>query len=142
MKETGKIRILSLLTMLAFIANVFVPFFAVYNIPSAQAAEKSELSSFFGDKILICTSDGFKWVTWEELQNEENEHPDPNQKHYECPLCYVSAHGVKDFLPVSAVSFTHELIEKRATGFAYTNITAKSRFSLAGYQTRAPPHLT
>lgn len=126
----------------AFISNVFIPFFAVYNPSPAQAAEKSEQSSLFGEKILICTDYGFKWVTWQELQQEGEEHPEPGEKHYECPLCYVSAHGLKDFLSVSKVTWEHNSLEKRSTIYSDTNVIAKSRFSLAGYQTRAPPHLT
>lgn len=140
MKELAKIRILSFLTILAFVINAFVPFFAVYNIAAAQAAEQSDIQSF-DEKILICTADGFKWVTWEELQQEETDHQTPDQKHYECPLCYVSAHGLKDFLPATAVIVTQKLSKEHTESAGYAETVTKPRFAVAGYRTRAPPHL-
>lgn len=141
MDRSARARLLSILVLAAFIANVFIPFFAVYNPSSAQAAEASEQSSLFGEKILICTEYGFKWVSWDELSQEGDEKPKPNKKHYECPLCYVSAHGLKDFLSVSKVIWTQDLFETQTIIYSSANDIAKFRYALAGYQTRAPPHL-
>lgn len=140
MKKMFKMRILSFLTILAFISSAFIPFFAVYDIQSVIAAEKSDNSSYAGKKILICTADGFKWVAFDALQNEDNNHPSSNKKHYECPLCYVSAHGLKDFLSVSNSIFVHELITTKSLYGEYNKSPFMSQPSLAGYLSRAPPY--
>ena len=140
MKATAKLRVISLATFMAFVMNALLPFFAVYTIPSAQAAEQEELSSPFGEKILICTSNGFKWVAWEELQNEEH-HPVPSND-YKCPLCYVAAHGLKVFLPASDYILTHTLsLGAPPLPFEEQHNFRIKRF-LSGHFSRAPPHLT
>jgi hypothetical protein len=73
--------------LLAFVFNLLLPFFASYSLNSAQAASVNDLSALIGDKVLICTSTGYKWVTLSEWQDEE---PAPESgKHYKCPLCYL-----------------------------------------------------
>lgn len=141
MGTTARIRTLSLLTTLAFVLNVFLPFFAVYAVPSAQAAEPGALSSILGEKILICASDGFKWVTWEELQQDGGNHPEPGKKHYECPLCYVSAHGLKDLLPSAATAFIPSPVQERQALSAIPDQCHTGGPRRCGHQTRAPPRL-
>lgn len=125
--------------LMAFVMNVFLPFFAIYNTPSEQAIGQKELSSLFGEKILICTTDGFKWVTWEELRNQKHR-PTPGD-HYKCPLCYLAAHGVKDVLPASApVSPFVFSVAVLSPPFAQPH-GLRGRLLLSGSLSRAPPHL-
>lgn len=138
MEGTVKIRILSLLTTLAFLANIFLPFLAVYNPSSAQAASPSEISSLLGEKILICSGNGFKWVTWDELEQEGPS--DSEGPHYECPLCYVSAHATKNFLPAAPVVFSPLFTERQKTGRTFFDVVEKGRFASYAYRSRAPPH--
>jgi hypothetical protein len=73
--------------LLAFVFNLLLPFFASYSLSSAQAASVNDLSALIGNKVLICTSTGYKWVTLSEWKDEE---PAPESgKHYKCPLCYL-----------------------------------------------------
>jgi len=95
-KPMAKMRTLTLITLLAFVINGLLPFFAVYTVPSAYADDQANFSSLFGGKILLCTSTGYKWVTWDELQREDHR-PAPS-KHFKCPLCFASAYGSKDFI--------------------------------------------
>ena len=73
--------------LLAFVFNLLLPFFASYNLGAVQAASGDSLSALIGDRILLCTSTGYKWVSLSEMQGEA---PLPDTgKHYKCPLCYL-----------------------------------------------------
>lgn len=89
------------ITLLAFLLNAVLPFLAVYNVPAHQLYAKN-ISSLFGEKVLICSGDGFKWVTWKDLQEGKGGHEQPS--HYKCPLCYLAAHGLKDIIAPGAVA--------------------------------------
>ena len=143
MKKAAKFRYISLLTLIAFLMNVMLPFFAVYDIQQAMAAEAeqssaNEMSSVFGNKILICTSDGFKLVSIEDLQNGK-EQPTPHPE-YKCALCYVTAHGTKHTLPVQEVALIyHQGVQYLS--YSFIDDTAVSSLSTRGFQTRAPPQI-
>lgn len=81
-------RFLSLFAGLTLLVGTLVPFFATYQIPSANA---KHAASIFGEKILLCTSEGFRLVSWEDLQNGKEKHK-PHQD-YQCGACYVAGHG-------------------------------------------------
>jgi hypothetical protein len=78
--------------------NVLLPFYAVYTLPAANASDSAistqHLNALFGDKILICTEQGFQWVDVDAL--EKGEAKPPLHKQLKCPVCYASAFGVKD----------------------------------------------
>ena len=95
----NKIHPYPLLLILAFIINAILPFFAVYNL-SADHTEARRLSSVFGEQIIICTGDGFKWVKLADLQSGK-EKPTPHSD-TKCPLCYAARHGLKDMALASA----------------------------------------
>lgn len=80
-------RHIYLLTLLAFLLNAFVPFFASYSDVTSKTT-----SSIFGDKILICTGSGFKLIKLSELDGQQDKN---HQSTYKCPLCYIAAHGIK-----------------------------------------------
>jgi hypothetical protein len=116
-------RYYSLLTAIAFLINVMLPFYAVYNIPQASA---KEASSLFGDKILICTADGFKWFSWQDLQSGK-EQPKPHSQ-FKCPVCYVAVHGVKHTLPQSNIEL------------GYDSFSYKVQFQLSLAEVFTPPY--
>lgn len=88
-----------IITLTAFLMNVMLPFFAVYD--SYTKAE-----TFFGDKIPICTANGFKWVSAGDLQNNKNLPKHDNE--YKCPLCYVSANGINQIVPESVSNIEYK----------------------------------
>lgn len=60
------------------IAERATAFYAAYDtetlaVKLAAKAESQTLSALLGDKILICTGDGFKWVTRDDLQNGQEQ---------------------------------------------------------------------
>lgn len=139
MKSLVALRTVALVTLMAFTMNAMLPFFASFNTASAQAAEQTELSSLFGEKILICTATGFKWVTWAELQDEKQQ---PAQSDfYKCPVCFAGTYGTQNYLPTDFHIIKHA--PSTAT-FAYLlvdGISRKSEPLLLGRHSRAPPHL-
>ncbi|NBX03312.1 MAG: hypothetical protein EBR02_04500 [Alphaproteobacteria bacterium] len=80
----------------AVIFSAFLPFFATYS----EKVAPSGLASIFGEKVLICTSEGFKWAKWEDLQSGKS--PVKHHKNYSCPLCYL-ADGVGKLLLTAGV---------------------------------------
>lgn len=141
MKKAIKLRYFSFLTLFAFLMNVMLPFFAVYDVQQAlasQSAESSseEMSSLFGEKVLICTSDGFKWVSWKDLQNGK-EQPKPHPQ-YQCALCYVAAHGIKSTVPAQEIAIVyHQSVQY--ISYYFSDVTTISQFAGRGFLTRAPP---
>jgi hypothetical protein len=87
----------------AFLLHALMPFFAVYQLPDTRHTSAKEMASLFGDKVLVCTEDGFKLVRWEDVLSGK-EHPKPHTQ-YQCPLCYVAAHG--QAVPPNAAFFMH-----------------------------------
>lgn len=77
------------LALLAFLLNTLLPFYAVYQLP--QNSDKGQISSLFGDKIFLCTAEGFLLVDREDL-DDTNKLPAPHAQ-YQCVLCYVAAHS-------------------------------------------------
>lgn len=123
--------------LLAFAFNLLLPFFASYSLNSAQAASENELSGLIGDKVLLCTSTGYKWVSLSEFQDEE---PAPETgKHYKCPLCYL--HVAKpatipsDYSMLLSVSSTYQV--STYSGAPVDN--PRTVWLLIGPSTRAPP---
>lgn len=143
MKAIRRGKTLSLVTACAFLLNVMLPFFAVYNVSQAAAAQIQQddplaISALLGEKVFICTAEGFKWVSWQELQNGEQQ-PKPHPQ-YQCALCFVAAHGIKDVtIPpgfVLALSRSpHEAVAVVPYGTTVASVSAR------GFLTRAPPRL-
>lgn len=84
----------SLLPLLAtwlWLLHALLPFFALYQLPSHKAAPSAAFSSLFGDTVLVCTAEGFRLVSWKDIQSGKT--TITPHKQYQCPLCYVAAHG-------------------------------------------------
>ena len=122
--------------LLAFLLNAVLPFFAVYD--AAQLLPNRSVSALFGNRVLICTGDGFRWVTRDKAAEQPPHHP---ASHYECALCFAAAHGLKNTLLPSgaALAFAARFIAA-VTMIAATlsSITYASRCR----HSRAPPSLS
>lgn len=125
-----------MVTLYAFIFSVLTPFFATYNTAAAANVDAKEMSSLFGDKVLICSSGGFKFVTWEELA--AGKHHDENQE-FKCPLCYVAVHGVKANSLSNVIALAKPLSDAADTTI-FRDVDSLKANALA-YQrlSRAPP---
>lgn len=136
-----RFRHITILTIIALLISVIVPFFAVYNLQGGgdNAEQESELSALFGDKILICTADGFKWVSIADLETNQ-EQPEPHHD-YKCGICYLAANGLQDIITSdAAIEIAYAITPSNLSyGFVYVfvdNNTFKNSF-----QTRAPPFI-
>lgn len=123
--------------------NVIMPFFAIYNVQQAVAAEASqsqsgEMTSMFGEKVLICTPSGFKWVSWDNLLDGKEKVPEHSQ--YKCALCYVSANSAKTTLPVLELVFDLQPEIEHIPHYI-SDFTAIDQFTGHGFLTRAPPYI-
>ncbi|MGE0754720.1 MAG: hypothetical protein AB7L92_06130 [Alphaproteobacteria bacterium] len=130
MKNTALIRRCSMVLLLAFLMQCILPFFAVYDI-SAQAAGNTLAVN---GKVLICSAEGFKWVSLSDLQDA------PQQEHqsaYKCGVCYLAAHGTKDFIPAYA-NCMHGLALSHATMQPQLQQLHDGIASVSSYS-RAPP---
>jgi len=123
--------------LLAFVFNLLLPFFASYNLNSAQAASADDLSALIGDKVLLCTSTGYKWVSLSELQDEE---PVPETgKHYKCPLCYLHVDKPE------AIPSDYPMLLSVSPGYRVSSYSGapvedqKTVWLLFGRSTRGPP---
>lgn len=142
MKKAEKIKYFLVITLVAFLMNTLLPFFAVYNLPQAVASEQEqssakEMASLFGEKVLICTSEGFKWVSGTDLQSGK-EKPKPHPQ-YKCPLCYVAAHGMKHAMPAMAVELVYAPVEQKLAYVFPASETVQERLFIRNYPSRAPP---
>lgn len=139
-RRTAGFTYVARMTALAFLLNVLLPFFAVYNVSRAEAAEPyppSALSAMFGEKLLICTADGFKWVNAADLQNGK-ETPTPHPE-FKCAACYVAAHGIKT-PPAVGVAIPQHLAAIHVFIPHFSPPTAiRSTLFLHGRHSRAPP---
>lgn len=119
------------LAVVAFLFQTLLPFYATYQVPQNPGAQ--EMSSIFGDKVLLCTRDGFKFVNWQEaLKGQQQEHPQ-----YECALCYVATHG-------QALESPTQIVNVAQAGFVADpwrifNSAAPTQQHWRAALTRAPP---
>lgn len=78
--------------------HMLLPFFATYT----DKAPPSGLASIFGEKVLMCTSEGFVWVKLEDLLTGKA--PVKPHTSYFCPLCFI-ANDVTGKLLLAATGF-------------------------------------
>lgn len=126
-------KYLSVLTLIAFLFSEFLPFFATYDLSSPHNTEK--LSSLFGDKILICTAEGFKWVSTADIEkgNIPKQH-----KNIKCPVCFIATHKVENTtLAALAVAYT-EIDSGKASYAGFTEAVI-SDHHIRHYHKRGPP---
>ncbi len=135
---------LGLALALAVAFNTLAPFFAFYNpsgnhaFTSSPVAASMKLASVFGEKILICTGDGFALVNIKDLQ--AGKVPIKPHKSYFCPLCYVAANpiGKMVLLALAFFFFTRNTSTTRPFLPPYA-ITLKSLLHTTS-RPRAPPY--
>lgn len=113
---------------LAIALSASLPFFAVHNPPA-------RLASVFGEKILICSGDGFKWVTPADLQSGK-EKPAPHSGD-KCPLCYAARHTlvIAAAVPILALNY-----HPPALVSADYQPALISLYRLSPLHSRAPPY--
>lgn len=142
MNKAEYIKHISIVTAIAFLFNTMLPFLAIYDLSQLQASENSQaISPLLGNKVLICTSEGFKWVELKDLRDsaeEPGEKPEPHPQ-VKCALCYLSINGIKFTAPDAAVAPVYIPNFKYVTSYA-PDIPLAGRLFVRAFRTRAPPH--
>jgi len=133
-------KLCGLIATVAFLAQIFLPFFAYYGDMSAPniQAKADRTPAVFGDKILICGADGFRWVSAKDLLDGGDEDAEPHER-YACPMCYITAAGLQNFAPCAAgYADADDLCVKNINHTsAFTAPLSPSLWT--GMRSRAPP---
>ncbi|TAE33149.1 MAG: hypothetical protein EAY65_05605 [Alphaproteobacteria bacterium] len=130
-----KNRAVIFVAAVALLLHTLLPFYASYHVPTSSDAQ--QLSSLFGDKVLLCTADGFKLFNWDDVLSGK-EHPKPNT-YYKCPLCYVAAHdhaitpNYSSFVSVASLNTHYAFL------FSLENTPLSSEVLWRKLRTRSPP---
>lgn len=112
-----------------------MPFVANYDW-SRMNAEAAESASIFGEKMLICTAEGFRWVKWTDLQQSKVQHQP--SKHYKCSDCYMTQHGTAAPVSVVALDASVPLAALRWLP-SYTHTALSGDILWQRDRSRAPP---
>lgn len=127
------------MTINAFIAvAVFLNAIAPLSIAVNQSANANEtaLEQLLGDKILICTPFGFKYVSLDELSKSQRGDGDASLTH--CPLCQISTHV--NALYIVDLTTLFEIEIKTADNQFYTTLQSqKTKTNHNDANPRAPP---
>lgn len=132
--KTAK-KYISTLTLVAFLFSAFLPFFANYDLSSHP---EQKLSALFGDKILICTADGFKWVSTADIEkgNIPKQHKD-----IKCPVCFIAAHKVENST-LSTLEVAYSDHYQVNVDYIPATYNPSHDHLKDHYQKRGPPYLT
>jgi hypothetical protein len=127
---------LTIFAALMLLLQFSLPFFATYQLPAPTATQRA--SSIFGDKILICTADGFRFVSFADIISGK-EKPKLH-KQYQCPVCYVSAHNqiIESSPPAQITAPTFVVLASASLAFASEPNLATQHWRER--LTRSPPH--
>ena len=130
------------LALFALAGNVALPAFAASKKgapPQTQTASQSasNTAAFFG-KVLICTLEGYKWVSLEDLRTGNV--PDTPHQGQNCPLCTANGSGMLALTPIGGAYVVWAPLQTAS----YAGIPqAERRHSLTAANIknpRAPPH--
>jgi hypothetical protein len=129
-------RYIVCLIIALFALHVAAPYFAHTQQNNSLKQIASMLAD--GEKALICSADGFKWLTKEELQRMPAEEHDKTA--YKCGLCYLAAQGCTTIATSDLDALQSNLPKPSNSIIAAHNPIIQSPYS-GSYSTRAPPSL-
>lgn len=92
MKSACSYRLIAPVAASIYLLAMLLPFFAVYG--AGVQSDEAERFSLFGDKIIICTENGFALVSVDDLP-QQKPHSNPE---YACGLCVLAANGLANFM--------------------------------------------
>lgn len=141
MLKKGVRKNLSLMMLLAFLVNAILPSISLATTASNPAQNDpsiATLQSVVGDRFLICTPSGNKWVSWDELSGENT---DPSSTpRPQCSLCTLPTFGTTAALiGFEGISLPNVLTRKTVQIQPATEIHLIDVFRFRGAFSRAPP---
>lgn len=123
--------------LMAFVFNLLLSFFIPYSLSPSQASDEDSLASLIGDKILICTLNGYKWVSLSELQGGES--TPQTELHFKCPLCFLQVDKPE------TIPSDHSVLASISPGYRFSEYSGtatesqQSIWLLFGRSPRGPP---
>jgi hypothetical protein len=128
------------IAFLVMIALLFGSFFSAFTISHEQISNLKNLEqkiSLFGEKVLICTANGYEWKTWKEIAQEKNSaKPHDGVK---CKLCHANCHS-KDGVLGSVVASIQNWSAQ--AGLQVIHKSRVAEFSLTHSPPRSPPQFS
>ena len=126
----------NLLLVIALFFNAFSPFSVVLN--QFWQDDTSAIETLFGDKILICTPFGYKYVSLDELDETDMGHDEIPDTNSHCSLCMITMDHEKLYLVDFTSLIELEILEAKSTYILIRSILKSvADFSIAS--PRAPP---
>ena len=135
MKRDAFFRHTICLIVAIFSLHTVAPYFAHAQPTSSLKQTASILAP--GEKMLVCSADGFRWLTREEIERmPADEH---EQSAYKCGLCYVAAHAGTANIISPDIGLDAQLLFRHHLGIAIMRDIAAFSSRTVAHGTRAPP---
>ena len=127
---------ITLLLTLALLFNAMSPLLFAFNVSPASTDSAAE--SMFGDKILICTSTGFKYVSIEDFRNGSL--PDQKNALPHCSLCIINSLLAHNFIPAVITSDLPQLGVVLTLRYRDVTQNISRHYAANNSYSRAPPY--
>jgi len=134
-------QVMAFFVIIALLFQIYIA--ATITLNPSEVLQKNWLSKLQGEKILLCTPQGFKWVSVNELitQNSDGSHSaeeDHQSLQFSCPLLKAFQHFIVfAVLLVYLLSVWLNRSTPRAPQYNYTSYQQKVYLSFAPKQ--SPP---
>lgn len=134
-------KILIAVTLVALLFQLTIPFFAFYPAGANAFSQKQQIDSIFGDKVFICTAEGFRWISSAELMELNNTPSTPHDQQIECALCFLHAKtaATKPHAALNAIALLLPSPTQRETPWFNALPSYTPRLDQTPSPTRAPP---
>ncbi len=138
MKRANAFKHYSLMMALVLMLNALLPFAvssANTETPVVKpVSQQVSAEQPFDGMVLICTSEGYKWVHFSANDAQSPSH----QPSYDCGLCYLAAHDMAYAMP----HFPATLWSDSGASFTllhHDSANVEIRYTAHAFYTRAPP---
>lgn len=132
LKQKIRNKYYAALVLIAFAMNALLPSFGVLNSASEQIASTN--------MVLICASDGMKWISWNDLQSGKEQ---PEIQHsLKLPAIASATQTLKEFANLQVEEISFVTIAYKFSTQAQTEQSFQSPQLTDGLNSRAPPILS
>ncbi len=130
--------------LVALLISNILPFFAVYNLSGWQAQRQmmgmdAAEDSPLGDKILLCTAEGFRWVLLRDLPQQEQPATGGEHEDFRCGACVVASQGMAQAVPLTVAWVVYHAQSVFIASVWRENAPADGWLLTHQHASRAPP---